>query len=458
MKSWSNAFITITDRAFFPGTLATVNSLLNFHPAAPIYVVENDKLPLTAPQVGLLRQSPQITIVNSASLAREGRYINAWELKAYAAHDLCDGYDVVVGIDSDCVLCGPVDDQVRQAHESGGWLGGKDGGGADYSDDYRVYGMQTPAKNPKYMSTSLFFCAVTPENRQILAQAEHEGVWLELSDAVAATFAKLTKRTSPWENSLGMRFVPVAGTEVMFSLWHTRVEDFEAFVKATGHKATEGMESIKADGSKWRGGNWKCPGFAQTGQHPVCAVSWEDAQAFAQWLTEKERKEGRLNAQQSYRLPLDWEWSVAVGLEEPRTETPEENFCSHVGLPTSVYPWGSQWPPPPGAGNYAGEEVKDGEWPADYQVIAGFRDGYARTSPVGSFNANRFGLYDMGGNLWQWCEDYGNGQSGCRVLRGASWAQGDETSALSAYRGFAWQDRRADDVGFRLVLVGGQLR
>lgn len=293
---------------------------------------------------------------------------------------------------------------------------------------------------------------------KVLAQAEHEGVWLELSDAVAAIFAKLTKRKSPWENSLGMRFVPVAGTEVMFSLWHTRVQDFEAYVKATGHNATEGMESLKADGSKWRGGNWKSPGFAQTGQHPVCAVSWEDAQAFAQWLTEKERKEGKLNAQQSYRLPLDWEWSVAVGLDEPRTETPEENCISHVGLPTSVYPWGSQWPPPPGAGNYAGEEVKDGEWPADYQVIAGYRDGYARTSPVGSFNANRFGLYDMGGNLWQWCEDYFNGQSGCRVIRGGSWAQGDETSALSAYRGVSWQDRRADDVGFRLVLVGGQLR
>lgn len=163
-------FITVTDRAFFPGTLATVNSILNFHPSIPIIVVQNDRLPLTLPQIGLLRQSPQISVVNSASLARDGRYINAWELKAYAAYDLCEGHDVVVGIDSDCVLCGPVDDQVRQAHESGGWLGGKDGAGADYGDDYRAYGMQTPAKNPKYMSTSLFFCAVTPANRKILAR------------------------------------------------------------------------------------------------------------------------------------------------------------------------------------------------------------------------------------------------------------------------------------------------
>ena len=42
-----------------------------------------------------------------------------------------------------------------------------------------------------------------------------------------------------------------------------------------------------------------------------------------------------------------------------------------------------QWPPPSGAGNFAGEEVKDGDWPANWAVIAGYRDGYPRTSPVG---------------------------------------------------------------------------
>lgn len=163
-------FITVTDRTFFPGTLATVNSILHFHPTIQVFVVQNDRHSLSAPQVKLLRQSQQITILSSSTLAREDRYINAWELKAYAAHDLCEGYDVIVGIDSDCLLCGPVDDQVRQAHESGGWLGGKDGAGADYGDDYRVYGMNTPAHNPSYMSTSLFFCAVTPKNKQILAR------------------------------------------------------------------------------------------------------------------------------------------------------------------------------------------------------------------------------------------------------------------------------------------------
>jgi|GEM_PF-1379325 len=170
MKAIRFCFITVTDHSFFPGTVATVSSVLTFHPSATILVVQNDKHPLTAPQAGVLRRSPQVTIVNSCSLERAGRFINAWELKAYAAHDLCAEYDVVVGIDSDCLLCSSLEDQIEQAHRRSGWCGGKDGAGADYGDDYRVYGMQTPAKNLKYMSTSLFFCAVTPENRQILAR------------------------------------------------------------------------------------------------------------------------------------------------------------------------------------------------------------------------------------------------------------------------------------------------
>jgi formylglycine-generating enzyme required for sulfatase activity len=117
------------------------------------------------------------------------------------------------------------------------------------------------------------------------------------------------------------------------------------------------------------------------------------------------------------------------------------------------YPWGTNWPPPLGAGNYAGEESKDANWPSGWSVIIGYHDGYPRTSPVGQFGANRFGLYDMGGNVWQWCEDYVNGQSGPRVLRGASWNDDERRKLLSSYRAMHPQDYRSVVLGFRCVLA-----
>jgi hypothetical protein len=162
------AFVTVTDYDFFPGTLATVSSVLEFHPHADVYVVNNEKRGLSEPQAACLDRHPQVRLLNSSQFARDGRYINAWELKAYAAHDLAEGYEVIIGIDSDCLLCAKVDDQIERAHATGGFLGGQDGEGADYDDSYRAYGIETPARNPRYMSTSLFFCAVTAPNKRVL--------------------------------------------------------------------------------------------------------------------------------------------------------------------------------------------------------------------------------------------------------------------------------------------------
>jgi len=237
----------------------------------------------------------------------------------------------------------------------------------------------------------------------------------------------------------------------MFSVWETRVGDFEAFVRATGYNATAGCWTLGKDGWKQRGESWKNPGFMQTDKHPVCGVSWDDAQAFCQWLTEKERREGKIKSGQSYRLPTDAEWSIAVG--------------------GGKYPWGEQWPPPSGAGNYGGEEAKDGRGPDDYEVIQSYRDGYERTSPAGSFTANKYGLYDMGGNVWEWCEDWyrkemnsvelrkqysvlddDKGGTTYRVLRGASWVDNDPGGTRSSCRVGLYPAGRIGSRGFRCVL------
>ena len=149
-----------------------------------------------------------------------------------------------------------------------------------------------------------------------------------------------------------------------------------------------------------------------------------------------------------YRLPTDEEWSIAVGLDSEKGNTPEEKDSK-----IEPYPWGKEWPPPPGAGNYAGEESRIGNEPKNWAVIEGYSDGYPRTSPVGSFAANKNGLYNMGGNVWQWCEDWHNPENKYRVLRGASWNLNYADILRSSYRYYNTPDPRSVNIGFRCVVA-----
>ena len=225
---------------------------------------------------------------------------------------------------------------------------------------------------------------------------------------------KLFPKTDGFVNSLGMKFVPVPGTKVLFSIWDTRVQDYRAYAQANS-----GID-----------GSWgKKPDFTQGEDHPVVYVSWSDAKEFCAWLS---RKEGK-----TYRLPTDSEWSEAVGLKESRSGTPKEKDKQVEG----VYPWGTSWPPPSGAGNYE----------PSLNV-----DNYAKTSPVGSFGANQFGLYDMSGNVLQWCADYYDGQSNTRVLRGAHWNSDTPNNLMSSRRYDYPPNARGSIYGFRCVLETGR--
>ena len=235
-------------------------------------------------------------------------------------------------------------------------------------------------------------------------------------------------------NSLGMKFVPVPGTDVLFCIWPTRVQDYSVYAKAIaddGHP-----KSFWRQLDSWLAADWRQPGFQQKETHPVVNVNWDDANAFCAWLTKKERAEGKITASQRYRLPTDAEWSTAVGLGRETGNTPK---AKSMGV-KDVYPWGTKWPPPKGAGNY------------DESLNV---DSYEYTSPVGSFAANTHGLHDLGGNVWEWCEDwYVPATKSYRVLRGASWRNDDRDDLLSSYRCGSTPGSRYYYFGFRCVLVG----
>ena len=236
---------------------------------------------------------------------------------------------------------------------------------------------------------------------------------LFIATALLAQTNPVTNVSKPLENTLGMKLVKVPGVPVMFSVWETRVRDYRTFVDETRRE-------------------WLPPDFAQTPEDPVVNVSWDDAAAFCQWLTVRERKAGRLADKQRYRLPTDAEWSLAVGLGLERGRTPEDRLQASV-----VWPWGYAWPPQPGDGNYASELEAD---------------KFINTSPVGSFKPNAHGLFDLGGNVWEWCDDWYNDARVTKALRGGSFHDRQPKDLLAAYRFSATVHLSNDDIGFRVVL------
>ncbi len=277
------------------------------------------------------------------------------------------------------------------------------------------------------------------------------------SDSIDPGIASVKR---PWKNSMGLEFIPVPGkSDVLMARTETRVRDFRSFANDSDFQASEGAHIFKAVEKEGGGfttdwvldkkASWELPGFAQSSNHPVSCVNWRDAKAFCAWLS---KKEGR-----TYRLPTDSEWSAAA----------------NTG---TKYPWGNEFPPKKDAGNYWDlQAIKNlpGRW--EKSVFNGhpYDDGAERTARVGSYPANQNGFFDLGGNLWEWCEDAykvtmndpavlaahpvlneEKAPDGTphRVIRGAAWDNFIEANLRTEFRDFDGPERRDDDYGFRVVL------
>jgi len=238
----------------------------------------------------------------------------------------------------------------------------------------------------------------------------------------------------PWQNGIGMKFVPI-GQDLEVSIWETRVRDYDLFIKESKHRPP------------------LAPGFAQTPDHPVVLVTRDDATAFCEWLTQRERQAGieLIAASHVYRLPSDMEWSQMVGLEEPLGISPNWRDAHK----DRIFPWGKAWPPPPKVGNFADSAAALEPGMSAERTIPGYDDGFAHTSPVGSFPPNAKGIFDLGGNVREWVSDPFSAadpeQFG--VLRGGCWNTYQAENLYSGSRYPQPPDTTADIYGFRVVLA-----
>ncbi|HXI88068.1 MAG TPA: SUMF1/EgtB/PvdO family nonheme iron enzyme [Parvularculaceae bacterium] len=178
-------------------------------------------------------------------------------------------------------------------------------------------------------------------------------------------------------------------------------DEYAQFVAETNRPDSDSCITVNAQGTNFitTNGNWRSPGFPQTGSDPAVCVSWDDAQAYVAWLS---AKTGHV-----YRLPSEAEWE----------------YAARAGTTTARY--GSDNPAEICRYTNVGDLDYFEQHPGDSGVNRACRDGYVFTSPVGSFPPNQFGLYDMLGDVMNWTEDCWNANYDGAPTDGAVWLTGD---------------------------------
>lgn len=283
--------------------------------------------------------------------------------------------------------------------------------------------------------------------------------------------AEILSQLPPLTNSIGMQFRPIPPgrftmgdaeiqyatpphevtlTRPFFLAAHeVTIGQFRQFVAATTYRTDAEKQGWSQryfpPNAEWRpdrAASWKNPGFTHSDQHPVVHVSWNDAVAFCDWLSKKEK--------QTYRLPTEAEWEYAC----------------RAGSTTPFF-WGRDQRAAWEHANLADTSLKKA-YPGWHYDMNPWDDGHANTAPVGRFRANAWGLHDMCGNACEWCADWfgmeyyatsvpvdppGPATGDSRVLRGGAWGY-SIFYARSAFRlGIHRPEAHNALLGFRVMRV-----
>ena len=203
------------------------------------------------------------------------------------------------------------------------------------------------------------------------------------------------------------------------------VGEFRRFVDAKGYRTEAEREdgAYVWDGKNWgkkSDANWRNPYFTQDDRHPVVCISWNDAVAYCEWLSEQTGED--------YSLPTEAEWEYAC-----RASSETAYFFGNDEKPLEDYAWYS-------------------------------KNAEGRTHPVGEKRANPWGLHDISGNVWEWVRDwYGDYSSepqhnpsgpesgASRVCRGGGWGDGADILPFGVSRPLGRPASRGNHLGFRLA-------
>ena len=290
-----------------------------------------------------------------------------------------------------------------------------------------------------------------PQTIQVRLMSEAEVLARSTSNTVSTSQGQVMRRVEPGAFTAGSSrreqgrranevIVPVIISKPFFiGVNEVRNRDFNKFRE--NHISGEGLHpSLAGD------------------LNPVVNVSWNDAAEYCNWLSTQEGLalvyEKKFEQWQpitptpnGYRLPTEAEWVWAIRFQGRSSPL--------------AFPWGNRLPPRPESGNYADRSAIE----LVPSVLPGYNDGFASTAPVGTFPANALGIYDGGGNVAEWVQDYysvptpgqvdpitdptGPVRGANRVIRGSSWRQAGITELRLSYRDYG--NRGRPDVGFRIA-------